>query len=428
MTQDGYGSGSAQPTGADGAPAGPLGGAGAGSGAERIAATLDSLAEALLGPAVTRHPVAALNDFRRSADPFAPRPALFERWLTRTGPGRLTVAGQGTVLSCAPASGGPAAPSASPAGVSELLFARYGRAPVRGVAATPDAGAFQLPVTAEPSAVRLRPAFAAPLAELAAGQQTLLPAELPTGGGVEVRLAVPPAFHALTVRGGDEAWAEQLAEVAEELFAAEGTDARRDWAVVTAALTEEIAAARVRYAAVAAVEIQGRASNASLVVSLERGLSPIAELAAELATSRPHAEVWTVILPSGPAIVLVQARTGVVPGVLTGDGARRWVVSSVAQAFLPLPDGATVLTVQLGTAHGEDWELYAAVFAELLRSVEFGWDGVDGRAAALAAAPAAVPTVTPLPAPPAPPLAPPGPVPAPAAALAALRGPPAPCP
>ncbi|MGF1425900.1 hypothetical protein [Kitasatospora sp. LaBMicrA B282] len=400
MTQDGHGG---------------IGGAAVAAPAERISASLDSLAEGLLGPGVARHAPAAL--FSAAAAPG--ELGLFDTWLTRTGPGRLARAGRGTVVSCTL----PAAPGGA-AGTVERLHAHYGPQPVRGVPVAESArpGAFQLPVSAEPSAARLRPAFAAPLAELAAGRRLLLPAELPTGSGVEVRFTVPPAFHALTVRGDDAAAAEQLGEVAEELFAAGSAAERRDWAVLTAALLDESTAAGVRFAAVAAVELDGRPSNATLVAALHQDRTPIAELAAELATSRPHAEVWTVILPSGPAVVLVQGRTGAVPGALAADGNRRWVVSSVVQAFLSLPDGATLLSLQLGTAHGEDWELYATVFAELLRSVEFGWDGVP----APADAPRPV-TVTPVAVAPIPtPTAPPVPVPAPATPPAGTPLPPVP--
>lgn len=353
--------------------------------ADRISATLDSLAEALLGADVTRQPVTVLR--RRTDGPSAP---LFDVWLAPNGPGQVALPGLGTLVrgdSPRPAGSGPAA---SASGTVRRLLARYGHAPVRGLGGADgplDATAFQLPVSSEPSAAQLRPVFAAPLAELAAGQQTLTPAELPTGNGVQIRLLVPPAFHALTVQGGDEALAEQLGEVADELFASAKTPVRRDWAVIGATLTEEIAAAGVRYAGLAALEIDGQPSNASLVVALGHSPAPITQLAADLANSRPQAEVWTVILPSGPAAVLVQGRTAAVPGTLTPDGTRRWTVTSVVQAFLPLPDGVSVLTVQLGTARGEDWELYAGIFADLLRSIELGWDGEDARPSATVSVP-----------------------------------------
>ncbi len=394
MTQDGYANG----------------GAATAAAADRISASVDSLAQALLGTDVTRQPLSALTGFRTPGPP-APAPALFDHWLTVSGPGRLAVRGLGTLVAADPVTA-PAAPSATAA--VDRLLARYGHAPVRGVPGPPDAAAFHLPVSAEPSAAQLRPEFAAPLARLAAGRQTLTPAELPTGSGVQIRLAVPPAFHALTVRGGSEQLADQLAEVADELFASTGVPPRRDWAVLSAVLADAVEAAGVLYAGVAAVEIEGRPSNASLVVARHRDPAPITELAAELANSRPHAEVWTVILPSGPAAVLVQGRTAEVPGLLSQDGARRWLVTSVVQAFLPLPDGESVLTVQLGTAQGEDWALYTEVFADLLRSIETGWDGVTAPVAAAPAptppAPTApAPTPTPAPAPTPPPVLPPPP-------------------
>ncbi|MDH6136170.1 hypothetical protein P3T37_005589 [Kitasatospora sp. MAA4] len=405
MTQDGYAGG----------------GTATAAAADRISASVDSLAQALLGTDVTRQPLSALTGFRAPGAP-SPAPALFDHWLTVSGPGRLAVRGLGTLVAADPAT----APAAGDATATvERLLARYGHAPVRGVALPADAAAFQLPVSAEPSGAQLRPEFSAPLARLAAGRQTLTPAELSTGSGVQVRLAVPPAFHALTVRGGTEELAEQLAEVADELFASAGTAARRDWAVVGALLADAVEAAGVLYAGVAAVEIEGRPSNASLVVALHRDPNPITELAAELANSRPHAEVWTVILPSGPAAVLVQGRTSAVPGALSEDGARRWTVASVVQAFLPLPDGASVLTVQLGTAQREDWALYTEVFAELLQSIEFGWDGVPAAPPLPTPTPAPAPAPAPAPLPAAPVLPPPPPTAPPTAPPATPPAPPA---
>ncbi|MFE0458791.1 hypothetical protein ACFW1A_05965 [Kitasatospora sp. NPDC058965] len=357
MTQDGY--------------VGAAPGSAATAGADALGATLDSLAAALLGPRTTRYPAAALTTGPARA-------RLFDSWLALSGPGHLALPGFGTVLSCA----GPTDPAPRAAEAVAQVLARHGDGPVRGVTGStgvPQAADFQLPVAAQPSDARLRPPFAAPLAELAGGRHTLGPEELPTGHGVEVRLALPAAFHALTARGSGRALGEHLVEVAAELFAADRPSARRDWAVLAASLADPAAAAGVRYAGLAAVEVDGRPSTASLVVAVHRDATPIAELAAELATTRPHAEVWTVILPAGPAVVLVQSRTGAVPAALTGDGARHWVVCSVMQAFLPLPDGGSLLSVQLGTANGEDWERYAQLFADLLRSVETGWDGEPAR-------------------------------------------------
>lgn len=111
--------------------------------------------------------------------------------------------------------------------------------------------------------------------------------------------------------------------------------------------------------------------------------------------------------------VLVEGRSVPVPGPLAADGVRRWAVTSVVEAFVPLPDGASVLCVQLTTAQPQDWELYTDVFAELLKSVQFGWDGVPAAPAApLPAVPPAatvllVPVAEPTPAAPPLPAAPP---------------------
>ncbi|MFD7450736.1 hypothetical protein [Kitasatospora sp. NPDC059827] len=402
--------------------------------AEQVSATLGTLTDALFDEHTSRHPAAALSTPKPAEHPAAE--ALFGLPLAPNGPVHEALDRLGTVLTAGTARPGTGARVADR--VTTALHHRYGGGAVRGAIAdrgTTSAALFQLPVTGEFADAKLRPPFAPALAALAAGQQTRQPVELATGAGAEVRLVVPPGFHPLTSPGGPAgvsartvpaapadtadgtdgadratlaAAAEltgHLAEVAEELFSATGPEPRRDFAVITATLTDLLHDAGVRYAGVCALEVDGRASEATLVISLARHPLPITELATELATVRRHAEVWTVLLPAGPAAVLVEGRTVPVPGALAADGQRRWVVTSAVQAFVPLPDRGTVLCAQLSTARPEDWELYTEAFAELLKSIQFGWDGESLRT------PAA-------PAPVAPPVAPPVPVPPPAAPAA----------
>ncbi|MEV7602597.1 hypothetical protein AB0O91_35010 [Kitasatospora sp. NPDC089797] len=408
--------------------------------AEQVCATLGTLTDALFDEHTSRHPAALLSAPAPAEHPAAE--ALFGLPLAPNGPVHEALQRLGTVITAGTARPGTGVRVADR--VTTALHARYGGGAVRGAVAdrgTTSAALFQLPVTGEFADAKLRPPFAPALAALAAGQQTRQPVELATGAGAEVRLVVPPGFHPLTSPGGpagvsaravpalpdadgrvpDTDGADRatvaaaaeltrhLSEVAEELFGASGPEPRRDFAVISATLTDLLQDADVRFAGVCALERDGRASEAALVVSLARHPLPITALATELATVRRHAEVWTVLLPAGPAAVLVEGRTVPVPGALAGDGQRRWVVTSAVQAFVPLPDGGTVLCVQLSTARPEDWELYTEAFAELLKSIQFGWDGVPLPAAAAAPPlPAAPPT--------APPVAPPA---APATAAAA---------
>ncbi|MFJ5116208.1 hypothetical protein [Kitasatospora sp. NPDC088548] len=371
--------------------------------AEQVSATLGTLTDALLDELTSRHPAASLTALRAGTHPEAE--ALFNLPLAPNGPVHAAVDRLGTVLTAGttrPGSGTPVAER-----VTAGLLARYGGGAVRGAVAdrgTTSAALFELPVTGEIADLKLRPPFAAALAALASGQQTRQAVELPTGAGAEVRLVLPPGFHPLTAPGGPagvsartvptgpaagngtdpaaaaaaEELTAHLAETAEELFSGTGPAPRRDFAVIAATLADLVTSSGAVYAGVSALEANGRATDATLVVSLARHPLPITGLATELATVRRHAEVWTVLLPAGPAAVLVEARSIPVPGPLAADGLRRWVVTSVVEAFVPLPDGVSVLCVQLSTAQPQDWELYTEVFAELLKSVQFGWDGVPG--------------------------------------------------
>ncbi|MEV4558495.1 hypothetical protein AB0K51_16105, partial [Kitasatospora sp. NPDC049285] len=387
--------------------------------ADRITATLDAVSAALLGSRATHYPADALTAFRRSPHPAAK--ALFGLRVSPVGPGLLTVLKLGTVVEAAasrrpsPGAGREALP---------VLAQRFGGS-ARGLADTTSAAALQLPAAPEPADEKLRPAFTRALAALAEPRVTVNPDELSTGAGVEARLVLPPAFHPLTVRGAGPALAAHLVESAEELFAGASAAERFDWALVAALLAEEFAAAQVAYAGVGALTVDGRPSRVSLVVATAHRPQPIQELALALSTERPHAEVWTVLLPAGPAAVLVEARTVPVPAPLSGDGRRSWVVSSVVEAFVPMPDGATVLTVQLSTPNSEDWELYTGVFADLLCRLQMAWDGVAAAVTpgpATAAAAPSTPVASPPPAPAQPVQTPPvqtPPVPAPAASAPA---------
>ncbi|MEV7187508.1 hypothetical protein [Kitasatospora sp. NPDC093102] len=409
--------------------------------AEQVCATLGTLTDALFDEHTSRHPAASLSALRTVEHPAAE--ALFGLPLAPNGPVHTALDRLGTVTTAGTARPGTGARLTDR--VVAALQTRYGGGAVRGAIAdrgTTSAALFQLPVTGEFADAKLRPPFAPALAALAAGQQTRQPVELPTGAGAEVRLVVPPGFHSLTSPGGPpgvsartlpplsdgggraggaapatvaaaDELARHLTEVAEELFSATGPEPRRDFAVISATLADLIRDAGVVYAGVCALELDDRTSDATLVVSLARHPLPITPLATELATVRRHAEVWTVLLPAGPAAVLVEGRTVPVPGPLAADGQRRWVVTSAVQAFVPLPDGGTVLCAQLSTARPEDWELYTEAFAELLKSIQFGWDGVPAPSAA-----AAVPAPVPAQAPPPVPAPTPAPVPAPAPAQA----------
>ncbi|MFB7946511.1 hypothetical protein ACFC6L_16530 [Kitasatospora phosalacinea] len=371
--------------------------------ADRITATLDAACAALLGSRATHYQADALTAFRRSEHPAAK--ALFGLRISQIGPGLLAVPKLGTVIEVSSlrrpnaAAGREAVP---------VLAHRFG-ASALGLTDLPSASALRLSV--EPTGLDGEgvAGFTPALAALAEPRSTVAPDELSTGSGVEARLVVPPAFHTLTVRGSGNALSAHLAETAEEVFSGASAAERNDFAVVAALLAEQFAAADVAYAGVGALLVNGRRSRTSLVVSTVRCSQPIQELAVDLSTERPYAEVWTVLLPAGPAALLVETRAVPALKELRDESPSGRVVSTVVEAFLPMPDGATVLTVQLSTSDTEDWDVYTGAFADLLCTVQLAWDGVSvapapvpvGRAvpAQQAAAPAPAPTAPPAAAP-----------------------------
>ncbi|MFE1351939.1 hypothetical protein ACFW6T_08125 [Kitasatospora phosalacinea] len=365
--------------------------------ADRITATLDAACAALLGSRATHYQADALTAFRHSEHPAAK--ALFGLRISQIGPGLLAVPKLGTVVEVSSlrrpnaAAGREAVP---------VLTHRFG-ASALGLTDLPSASALRLSV--EPTGLDGEgvAGFTPALAALAEPRGTVAPDELSTGSGVEARLVVPPAFHTLTVRGSGNALSAHLAETAEEVFSGASAAERNDFAVVAALLAEQFAAADIAYAGVGALLVNGRRSRTSLVVSTVRCSQPIQELAVDLSTERPYAEVWTVLLPAGPAALLVETRAVPALKELRDESPSGRVVSTVVEAFLPMPDGATVLTVQLSTSDTEDWDVYTGVFADLLCTVQLAWDGVSvapapvpvGRAVPAQQAPATVPAQAP---------------------------------
>ncbi|MFD0573512.1 hypothetical protein ACFQ0T_35165 [Kitasatospora gansuensis] len=208
------------------------------AGAERIGATIDVLADALLGADATHYPAASLTAFDRAAHPSAD--ALFGLRLSPAGPGLLTVRGLGTVVEASTAR--TAADAEAP---TAELFARYGGRDVYGLpaeAVSPEQVA--VPVRPEAAEGWMRPEFPAAVARFAAERPVAVPEELATGAGVEVRLVVPSLFHPLTVRGDRQARAGHLAEVAEELYSGARGSQRQDWSVLTGLLAQPAAARR----------------------------------------------------------------------------------------------------------------------------------------------------------------------------------------
>ncbi|MFG2694224.1 hypothetical protein [Kitasatospora sp. NPDC048407] len=346
--------------------------------ADRITATLDAACAALLGSRATHYPIDAFTAFRRPQHPAAK--ALFGLRISQIGPGLLSVPKLGTVIEVS----ANRRPNANAGREAVPVLTQRFAASALGL--TDPASVSALRLHAEPTPVDTEPlaGFTQALAALAEPRVTVAPDELSTGSGVEARLVVPPAFHTLTVRGSGNALSAHLTETAEELFSGASPAERNDFAVVAALLSEQFAASSVAYAGVATLLVNGRRSRVSLVVSTVPCAQPIQELAVELSTERPYSEVWTVLLPAGPAAVLVENRAMPALKELHDERPGGVVYSSVVEAFVPMPDGATVLTVQLTTSDTEDWDVYTSVFADLLCSVQLAWDGV-------AVAPAPVP-------------------------------------
>ncbi|MGW6914537.1 hypothetical protein ACWGB8_12055 [Kitasatospora sp. NPDC054939] len=183
---------------------------------------------------------------------------------------------------------------------------------------------------------------------------------------LQIRFVTPLAFHEVPVLGTEDEVAEQLWELVCEVLPSEPDETRMGWAMLLSELIPPMAGAGVIYAGLCLTEVEGRASTASVVASVQPlgGVRPeeaVERSVAALATARPDAEVTTVDLPAGRAAVLVDAVQNRVAGELLS--------TSVIQVHLPLPNGRQLLSMELSTPCTQDWELYSELFADLVRSI-----------------------------------------------------------
>ncbi|MFC8449969.1 hypothetical protein [Kitasatospora sp. NPDC057223] len=198
---------------------------------------------------------------------------------------------------------------------------------------------------------------------------------------LQIRFVVPPAFHEIPVLGTEDEVAERLWEVVSEVLAGRPEEDRLLWAGMLIPLIPPMADAGVLYSGICLVDIDGRPSTASVLVSL----NPLGDLryeealdttAAQLAEGRPEAEITQVELPAGRAVVMVGTEVTPVTGP-TADGEDAALSTSAIQVYLPLPNEREMLSLELSTPCAEDWELYSEVFADIVGSIHVEFAAVE---------------------------------------------------
>lgn len=198
--------------------------------------------------------------------------------------------------------------------------------------------------------------------------------------GLRIGWIMPPFLRELPVDAiNDEAAADQLYALVTELLPDHPPEYQYRFALGLSAQLEPMAAANVIYAGLCPLEVEGRPSMSTIVVSqLEHDGEDEAEL---LRTTRellerkyPDDDCRAVELTCGPALTRSGTSRFVINAEWSATGNEQPVVLTQLQAYIPLPGTAEMLVFELSSQASEDWNLHAEVFGEILNTVDWGTD------------------------------------------------------
>jgi hypothetical protein len=227
----------------------------------------------------------------------------------------------------------------------------------------------------------------------------LTPAHMETapadGGRLHVGWFIPPFFHELPIDEDDpEEAARRLVLTAREVMANRTEDEQLTMALTYATLIDDLRAAGAVYAGFCVMDMDGRPSTASVAVYRQ----PLYDTTAEDAVSSIHValsqaypadDIRVTELPSAKGVVRIGDAPFVLPADFSPTGERVTVDRGQIQVYVPLPNDAEMVIFELSTPSMEDWDLYSEVFAEIVRTLDWGTEEDAAMAAALAQPPPA---------------------------------------
>ncbi|MFH8572324.1 hypothetical protein [Streptomyces sp. NPDC017993] len=206
----------------------------------------------------------------------------------------------------------------------------------------------------------------------------------PTGGRRPSRLRIgwimPEFIRELPVNVADtDEVAESLHAIATDLMPEHSADDQLRFAFGIAAQLEAMAEADVIYAGLCFLEVEGRPTASTVMVSqVEHDSEDEASL---LRTTRellerkhPEDEYQEVELPCGPALTRIGGSGFVLAAESSPTGAEELIPQSEIQVFVPLPDTAEMLIFELASPSPEGWDLHSELFAEILKTIDWGTD------------------------------------------------------
>ncbi|MER5780934.1 hypothetical protein ABT104_04280 [Streptomyces mobaraensis] len=192
-------------------------------------------------------------------------------------------------------------------------------------------------------------------------------------GGFQISWLIPPAFNEIPVDIDD------IDEAAERLFRIV-TDLRDDedeqvkMYVLLAHAIDELRSAGAVYAGMCAMSRGGRPTMATVVAYLmpamgNNATEALHEAFSGLQEAYPEDDVRIADLPCGQGVVRIGDSVFELPEDMSPIGEAVDIPRGQIQVYVPLPNDAEILTLELSTPSMEDWDFYSEMFAGIVKSL-----------------------------------------------------------
>jgi hypothetical protein len=187
---------------------------------------------------------------------------------------------------------------------------------------------------------------------------------------------VPPAFFELPVYETEEQVGQALIELAQDVYPEGTPELWFQYAATQLPVVAEMMEAGVSYAGFCLLDLDGRRSTATVTGALLESVPDgrkmtAASVAAELAgLGGEEAQVETVWLTAGEAVVRFTADVTTLPAEVTDSGRPEDVEVGKIAVFLPLRREAEMVLFELSTPCMQDWDLYSDLFFTIVNTIE----------------------------------------------------------
>ncbi|MFD7104463.1 hypothetical protein [Streptomyces celluloflavus] len=191
---------------------------------------------------------------------------------------------------------------------------------------------------------------------------------------------MPPFIRELPVNAPDfDTGAEQLYTLVTDLMPDRSAEDQFRFALALGSQMDLMLEANIIYAGLCFLEVAGRPSGSTIVVSqIEHESDTDEELLRTtreaLERTHPDDAYQCVELPCGPALTRIATSGFVISAQWSPTGREAAIQRSQIQVYIPLPGAGEMLIFALDSPPGEDWELHSELFAEILKTIDWGTD------------------------------------------------------